>query len=129
MAVLMSLRYLGQADRDVYLYDTFEGMPLPEDVDVYSSGRSAMEDYTSYQRHDGSSGWVRSPIEDVKSNISSLGEINSRLYFVKGLVEDTIPETAPDTIALLRLDTDFYRSTKHELIHLFPKLQKVALFS
>ena len=38
-------------------------------------------------------------------------------------MEDPIPERAPDQIALLRLDTDWYESTKHELVHLFPRLQ------
>ena len=28
----------------------------------------------------------------------------------------------PDEIAILRLDTDWYESTKHEMIHLFPRL-------
>jgi hypothetical protein len=37
-------------------------------------------------------------------------------------VEDTIPREAPAEIAILRLDTDWYESTKLELIHLYPKL-------
>src|SRR5437867_1862945 len=37
-------------------------------------------------------------------------------------VEDTIPQHAPERIALLRLDTDWYESTKHELEHLYPRL-------
>jgi O-methyltransferase len=51
-----------------------------------------------------------------------LGYPKARLHFVKGMVEETIPETAPGQIALLRLDTDFYSSTKHELDHLYPRL-------
>jgi len=43
---------------------------------------------------------------------------------VKGKVEDTLPDNAPQNISLLRLDTDWYKSTKHELIHLFPRLSK-----
>ena len=31
-------------------------------------------------------------------------------------------EKSPDKIALLRLDTDWYESTKHELLHLYPIL-------
>ena len=42
--------------------------------------------------------------------------------YVQGLVEDTIPDQAPDRIALLRLDTDWYESTRHELEHLSPRL-------
>lgn len=46
------------------------------------------------------------------------------IHYIKGKVEDTIPQNAPDQIALLRLDTDWYESTKHELVHLFPRLVK-----
>ena len=41
---------------------------------------------------------------------------------VPGLVEDTVPSQAPEVIALLRLDTDWYKSTWHELEHLYPRL-------
>ena len=41
---------------------------------------------------------------------------------VEGMVEDTIPAHSPETIAILRLDTDLYDSTLHELEHLFPRL-------
>jgi O-methyltransferase len=37
-------------------------------------------------------------------------------------VEDTIPNNIPEKIAILRLDTDWYESTRHELVHLFPRL-------
>ena len=46
------------------------------------------------------------------------------IRFVKGKVEDTIPKNTPEKIALLRLDTDWYESTYHELTHLFPLLSK-----
>jgi O-methyltransferase len=41
---------------------------------------------------------------------------------VKGRVEETLPERAPERISLLRLDTDWYESTRHELEHLYPRL-------
>ena len=44
------------------------------------------------------------------------------MHFVRGKVEDTLPERAPDQLALLRLDTDWYESTRHELVHLYPLL-------
>lgn len=52
----------------------------------------------------------------------STGYPEEQLVFVEGKVEDTIPRVIPDKIALLRLDTDWYESTYHELCHLFPKL-------
>ena len=48
--------------------------------------------------------------------------IKEKIHFIKGKVEDTIPKEAPEKIAILGLDTDWYESTKHELENLFPKL-------
>ncbi|MGA2717069.1 MAG: TylF/MycF/NovP-related O-methyltransferase [Bryobacteraceae bacterium] len=46
----------------------------------------------------------------------------ARVHFIRGKVEETIPSQAPESIALLRMDTDWYESTRHELEHLFPRL-------
>ena len=54
--------------------------------------------------------------------MQSTGYERGLIEMVKGKVEDTLPDRAPDQIALLRLDTDFYESTRHELVHLFPRL-------
>ncbi|MCB7129717.1 MAG: hypothetical protein J3T61_09300, partial [Candidatus Brocadiales bacterium] len=59
-------------------------------------------------------------LEEVKRNVFSTGYEN--FVFVSGRVEDTIPGRVPDRIALLRLDTDWYESTRHELIHLYPRV-------
>ena len=63
-------------------------------------------------------------MEVVKKNIFSIGYDPEKIHFVQGKVEDTIPATIPEKISLLRLDTDWYESTKHELEHLFPRLSK-----
>ena len=68
--------------------------------------------------------WSYASIEEVQRNMWSTGYPKERMHFVKGPVESTIPEHAPEQIALLRLDTDFYESTRHELEHLFPRLVK-----
>jgi O-methyltransferase len=54
--------------------------------------------------------------------VLSSGYPADRFMFVEGMVEDTLPATRPETISLLRLDTDLYRSTYHELVHLYPLL-------
>lgn len=46
------------------------------------------------------------------------------MYFAKGMVEETLPAKAPNRIAMLRLDTDWYSSTRHELEHLYPRLSQ-----
>jgi hypothetical protein len=56
--------------------------------------------------------------------MSKTGYNNQKINFIKGMVEETIPSHAPESISLLRLDTDWYESTRHELNHLFPRLSK-----
>ena len=59
---------------------------------------------------------------DVREALRSTGYPTERVHLVEGRVEETLPAAAPDPIALLRLDTDWYRSTKHELEHLYPRI-------
>ena len=112
---------LGVTDRTLFLYDTFEGMTEPDPtVDVDSSGNKAVNDWHEVQRRGVK--WSYAPIEEVREVIAGSGYPMDRVVFVKGPVEDTIPATLPDRISLLRLDTDWYSSTKHEIEHLYPRL-------
>lgn len=117
MTMALTLKETGDL-RDIYLYDTFSGMVAPSDVD----GELAMKAYSKSGTSGSFSKWLCSPVEEVQKNIFETGYPKDKLNFVKGRVEDTIPGTIPEKIALLRLDTDFYESTKHELKHLFPIL-------
>ena len=63
-------------------------------------------------------------MDEVKEAVFSTGYNKNKIHFIIGKVEETLPDHAPDTISILRLDTDWYESTKHELIHLFPLLSK-----
>ncbi len=60
----------------------------------------------------------------MSANLAATGYDAQRLHYVKGKVEDTIPSAAPEQIAILRLDTDWYASTRHELEHLYPRLAR-----
>ncbi len=125
MLVAHRLLALGRSDRDLYLFDTYEGLPRPDetkDVDVW--GNRAIDGWLPRQTSEESSHWAEASLEDVRANILSTGYPEERLHFVKGMVERTIPEGAPADIALLRLDTDWYASTKHEMEHLFPRLAR-----
>lgn len=67
--------------------------------------------------------WIYAPLDLVRNNVRVTGYPLSHVHFVKGKVEDTLPRTKPpEPIVLLRLDTDFYHSTKAELEHLYPLL-------
>ena len=60
--------------------------------------------------------------ESVRATLLETGYPPERLHFVRGAVEETVPAAAPEQLALLRLDTDWYESTRHELVHLYPRL-------
>lgn len=111
----------GDTSREVYLYDTFSGMSQPSELDVKSDGLKAQDKYDSRQRGDHID-WCYSPLEEVQSYVEASSYPSAKYRLVKGKVEDTIPGVAPERIALLRLDTDWYESTRHNLEHLFPRL-------
>jgi len=114
MAMALTLLELGRADRRLFLFDTFNGMTTPGAEDVDYLGQNAHEILDTVR--------CAASQEDVETAVSSTGYDRSQIHFVKGPVEETIPADAPESIALLRLDTDWYESTRHELEHLFPRL-------
>lgn len=121
-AAALTLKSLGET-RDIYLFDTFEGMPAPTPEDKTFGGSDAMSEFLQKRTGEDRSDWCLASLEDVQANLTALGLDSGSFHFVKGLVEDTLPAQAPQgEIAILRLDTDWYKSTKHEMEHLFPKL-------
>lgn len=112
-------------DRTAWMYDTFSGMPEPTEFDFKGEAKGdrfdALKRYENAKR-DGYVDWVYSSLDSVREAIRSSELPVSRFKLVQGKVEDTIPGAVPDKIALLRLDTDFYTSTRHELEHLYPRL-------
>lgn len=122
MIAALTLQALGDTSRELYLYDTFEGMSRPTEADAFPDGTPAATEFERTQLSSDSSDWCRATFEDVTANLRSTGYPAERLHFVRGKVEETIPATLPGRIALLRLDTDWYESTRHELEHLYPLL-------
>lgn len=118
MAAALTLLAVGDLTRDLFLFDVFDSLlPVPTDRDRTVTGDVALERGGQPQRY-----WSHVTVEEVQSNIVSTGYPPERVHLVRGKVEETIPEQAPKTIALLRLDTDWYESTRHELHHLYPAL-------
>lgn len=116
MVIAKTLMRMGVRDRRIWLYDTFGAMPQPEEPE-----RDVNRDFA---------GRLPPPVNcdvphgaylpRVRANMESTGYPPDRVSYVCGLVEETIPATVPREIALLRLDTDWYSSTAHELEHLYP---------
>lgn len=116
MAVAYSLLAIGCTRYDLHLFDTFSGMVEPSRKD----GNAAGEKWK--RKANDKEGWCFATLDDVRANLAATGYPSSRIHFVEGRVEDTIPASAPSSISLLRLDTDWYESTRHDLEHLYPRL-------
>ena len=123
MAAALTLKELGDERRHLYLYDTFEGMSAPTEEDVTLDGVAAKGKFADRQLSEESSDWCRASLDEVRLNVARTGYPADRVHFIKGKVEATLPASMPGgPIALLRLDTDWYESTRHELLHLYPRL-------
>jgi hypothetical protein len=117
-AVARTLLQKQDVRRDLYLFDTFDGMSEPTSKDVDYSGRGAADILDEDEGYK----CGNAPLESVRKVLHETGYPQERIHFIPGKVEDTVPASAPASISLLRLDTDWYESTKHELVHLFPRL-------
>jgi O-methyltransferase len=122
MAAALAFLHLKDTTRSIFLFDTYEGMTSPTAIDkrvALDLSASAMLACAPRDDHL----WGISPLDEVKDNLASTGYPAEKLVFIKGPVEDTIPDEAPKQICILRLDTDWYESSHHELVCLYPRLQ------
>jgi hypothetical protein len=120
MAVALTLLRLG-VTRRLWLYDTFAGMTPPGPEDKNFRGRPAAELLAIDNPVNGFI-WGKSALAETEAALAGTGYPAKELEFIVGPVESTIPARVPERIALLRLDTDWYSSTYHELVHLWPRL-------
>jgi O-methyltransferase len=112
------------ASRGVYLFDTFAGMTEPTAFDVRAhDGSNAMVSFSSSKRETHSE-WCYASLEEVRGEFADLGLLGPNVRFVEGDVIESLKNEAnlPKTIAVLRLDTDWYESTRVELEVLYPRL-------
>jgi hypothetical protein len=127
LAMILTLQELGRDERELWLYDTFEGMTAPTALDVSPIDPPALETWRAavarrarpwreyFDPHE-----FNEPA--VRQTLLATGYPERRLHFVRGPVEETLPRHGPESLALLRLDTDWYESTRHELEHLYDRL-------
>ena len=110
--------------KKIYLFDTFEGMSRPTNYDKDFMGNNASLLLKKNVRNKQESVWCLADLSDVQTNMRRTNFPDEKICYIKGKVETTIPSTVlRENICLLRLDTDWYESTKHELTHLFPRLE------
>jgi hypothetical protein len=117
-ALIMKARNI--RDRKLYLYDTFQGMTPPTEFDVYKRGDTGLE---MMEQYGDDIGWCYALLDDVKAAFSA-HNFDFEILFVQGDVVETLATIKPETISILRLDTDWYESTAAELEQLYPRLSK-----
>lgn len=121
MLVAMALQFFGDTSRELYLYDTYRGMTEPDPIDV-DFDNQAMKPLWEKAVGQGMVMGFGGTVDDVRLHLSLTGYPERQMHFIEGDVLETIPATRPARIALLRLDTDWYKSTLHELRHLYDLL-------
>ncbi|MFX1359669.1 MAG: TylF/MycF/NovP-related O-methyltransferase [Promethearchaeota archaeon] len=122
MISALTLLKMNEAEKILYLYDTYEGMSMPTEKDLRAfDNKDAISIWKKTQKGDARK-WLEISLEEVKKNLYSTNFPTENIRFIKGKVEHTIPNIIPEKISLLRLDTDLFESTYHEITHLYPKL-------
>jgi O-methyltransferase len=115
--------------RDIYLYDTFEGMVQPGEHDYtggtailyYMNNEMVHESWKNQIISENTNGWCYCPLEYVKEKLNSTGYPQDKLNYIVGDVMETLKNASniPEKIAILRLDTDWYESSKYELEQMY----------
>jgi hypothetical protein len=121
MLMAATLLKMNETSRNIYLYDTYAGMSKPQERDVMHSGQPACEILAEHTAGDINE-FCYATLQEVQEHLFRAPYPREKYIFVKGKVEETIPQTAPERISILRLDSDWYESTYHELKYLFPRL-------
>jgi hypothetical protein len=123
-----TLKSYGVTDRDIYLYDTFSGQVRPSIEDYKdranpeASYQANLARWEKGQITGASKSWKVATVDEVRANVYRSGYPHERFHFIEGDVRQTLPNDRHARIALLRLDTDWYESTKHELDCFYEKL-------
>jgi len=118
MLAALTLLQLDITDRDIYLYDTYTGMPEPGVYDRVAWNNTSLRERGIEDLSSWSVG-----MDEVAENLRQTGYPLERIHLIPGKVEETLLDPPRGEIALLRLDTDWYESTAVELDILYPRLQ------
>jgi hypothetical protein len=112
-----ALKAYGATDRTVWVADSFEGLPEPdaERFPLEAKAHQGLVMKKSYKH-------FAVGLEEVQRNFSAYGMLDEQVRFLKGWFKDTLPNAPIERLAILRLDGDFYESTRDALVNLYDKL-------
>jgi O-methyltransferase len=101
-------------DRKVYVADSFEGLPPPNEEEYPADTGSRFH----------TRGRLSITQETVQKTFEKYDLLDDQVVFVKGWFKDTLHKIDCEKLALVRLDGDMYESTIQAIETLYPKLSK-----
>lgn len=108
------LKAYGVADRNVWVADSFEGLP-PGNPSLYP--KESTGEFHKFPV-------LAVSLDEVRKNFERYGLLDGQVKFLKGWFRDTLPTAPIEKLAVARLDGDLYESTMDALVHLYPKLSR-----
>ena len=115
--------------RDIYLFDTFRGLVKPSEHDYTcedavlfkQNNKELIDEWNSLIIDNKTNKMCYCPLDYVKNRLNNTGYDQTKIHYIVGDVMETLQnkENIPDKIAILRLDTDWYESSKFELEALY----------
>jgi O-methyltransferase/8-demethyl-8-(2,3-dimethoxy-alpha-L-rhamnosyl)tetracenomycin-C 4'-O-methyltransferase len=105
------LKAYGITDRNVWVADSFEGLPPPNPA--YPADRG--DKHHTWEQ-------LAVSLEEVKANFAKLALLDDKVKFLKGWFKDTLPSAPIERLAILRLDGDMYGSTMEALMALYSRV-------
>lgn len=125
-ALMLDNIIFNKLDKKVWIYDTFQGMSEPGEIDVSTKNENALETFSATKNTEtGFANWCKATIDVVQSTLSLVySNYEKFAHLIIGKVEDTLQfdTNIPKQISLMRLDTDWYESTKIELEKFYHRL-------
>lgn len=128
-SMLMALGLMSASDtaREMWLFDTFEGMTSPGNRDTFLATGATADSLLLGSERVGESPsewtiWCVADEPDVMQGMAQTGYPRSQIRTIRGPVEDTLFDPLPPQISIARLDTDWYSSTKMEMKMLYDKI-------
>jgi hypothetical protein len=111
------LKLHGVTDRLVWGADSFEGLPEPDPEKYPLEAKVQGGPVIQKAYHN-----LAVSLEETQRNLSAYGMLDDQVRLLKGWFCDTLPNASIAQLALIRVDGDFYESTRDALVSLYDKL-------
>lgn len=111
------LKAYSVTDRVVWVADSFEGLPEP-DAEKFPNEAKSYQGSVMKKAYK----HFAASLEEVKRNFQAYGLLDEQVRFLKGWFKDTLPSAPIGRLAVLRLDGDYYESTRDALNNLYSRL-------